>query len=418
MAQETYAELWRALQLHSSVLPTTLAQQFIRARFRDVRRKRLWSWRVGQSQFIVPNVYSVGLASATIKSNVVTGVGTGWDSSLVGLQFRFGLVAPIYTVVEVDSPTSLLLDQPFGGIASASPTGYQIFQAYLTPPPDFQDFISVRDTFNNYRLRTHLSQEYLDSIDAQRAMSGNAYGIADFRYGSSPTLGSVSGVSVAVGSNLDPAPVTFGTYTGRTDSIFIITVTTSGITGVAQFSWSKDNGTVNAGIVTTSTAFALQEGVNIQWPVGPLGSPLLYVQGDVFVCKVRPGFAITQPQYEIWPYGMSQRVYPFMYDKRFPDIDDPNGLVPPFIDADVLVKGALADVCRWKGSEGRNNPMYGLDTALSFEKEFQAKVAELEREDDEVYCVDVRYQMESFSLLEYAPFPYGANWAQSHGVMA
>jgi hypothetical protein len=411
MAQESYAELWRALQLHSPVLPTTLAQQFIRARFRDVRRKRLWSWRVGQSQFITPNVYSTGLASATLNSNVITGSGTGWTSALVGLQFRFGLVAPIYTIVEVDSTTQLLLDQPFGGIISVNPTGYQIFMGYLTPPADFQDFISVRDTFNNYRLATHLSQEFLDSIDAQRATSGNAYGIADFRYSSSPTLGSVSPAAVAVGLNTDPSPVTSGTYLGRTDSIFVFTVTTGGATGAAIFSWAKDNGSVNAGIVTTAAPFLTQEGVNIQWPAG-----VNYVLNDIFVCKVRPGFAITAPQYEIWPYGMSQRVYPFMYDKRFPDIDDPNGLVPPFIDADVLVKGALADVCRWKGTETRANPMYGLDTAIVFEKEFQAKVAEMEREDDEVYCIDVRYQMESFSLMEYAPFPFGANWAQSHAV--
>lgn len=417
MANETYSQLWRALQLHAPVLPTALAQQFIVARFRDVRRKRLWSWRVAQSQFIVPNVYSTGLASATLGSNVITGQGTGWTSALLGLQFRFGNVAPIYTVVEVDSTTQLLLDQPYGGVAGASPTGYQIFMGYLTPPTDFQDFISVRDTFNNYRLQTHLSQEFLDSIDAQRATSGNAYGIADFRYSQSPTLGSVSQAAVAVGSNLDPLPITLGTYTGRTDSLFIFTVTTGGPTGTALFTWSKDNGTPHTNTPTNALPFVLQEGVNIQWPaIDPSGNQIVYVQNDVFVCKVRPGFAATVPQYEIWPYGLAQRVYPFLYDRRFPDLTDPNGLIPPFIDPDVLVKGALADVCRWKGTETRNNTMYGLDTAMSFEKEFQAKVAEMEREDDEVYCVDVRYQMESFSLLEYAPFPYGANWAQSHAV--
>jgi hypothetical protein len=414
MANETYSQMWRALQLHSPPLPTTLAQQFINSRFRDIRRKRLWSWRVGSNQIITPNIYSTGLATATIGSNVVTGTGTAWNASQVGLQFMFGSTAPIYTITEVTSPTSLLLDLPFGGVISlAAPTGYQIFYGYITPPADFQDFLSVKDVLNNYRLQLHLSQEYLDSIDAQRATRGNAYGIADFRYASSPTLGSVSAVAVAVGSNLDPAPVTFGTYTGMTDSIFVFTVTTGGLTGTALFSWSKDNGTVNTNTPTTSAGFLLQEGVMIQWPAG-----VVYVPGDVFVSKVRPGYAITGPQYELWPYNMSARVYPFLYDKRFPDLNDPNGLVPPFIDPDVLVKGALADVCRWKGTVGQANPMYGLDIAMSFEKEFQAKVAEMEREDDEVYCADVRYQMESFSLLEYAPFPYGADWAQSHAVGA
>lgn len=413
--QETYAELWRALQLHSPVLPTTLAQQFVRARFRDVRRKRLWSWRIGQAQFITPAAYTTGLASATIGSKIITGVGTAWTAALLGLQFRFGAVAPIYTVASVDSPTQLTLDDQFGGIPPANPTGYQIFTAYLTPPADFQDFISVKDTFNNYRLALHLSQEYLDTYDAQRSWAGNPYGVADYRYGTSPTLGSVSGAVMAVGAPGDSSPVTYGTYTGRTDSIFVITVTTGGPTGTALFTWTKDNGTPNAATPTTQAAFALQEGVNIQWPAG-----VNYVQGDIFVTKVRPGYAITVPMYELWPYSMAQRVYPFIYDKRFPDIDDPNGIVPPFIDADVLVKGALSDVCRWKGTETRANPMYGLDTAMSFEKEFQMKVAEMEREDDEVYLQDVRYTISSWSGLGMAPMPFamGADWSQSHAVSA
>lgn len=413
--QETYGEIWRSLQLYSQVLPTTLAQQFVRSRFRDIRRKKLWSWRVAQGQFITPAAYTTGLASATLNSPIVTGTGTAWTAALLGLQFRFGAVAPIYTVVSVDSPTQLTLDAPFGGIPPANPTGYQIFTAYLTPPADFQDFISVKDTFNNYRLWLHLSQEELDTYDAQRSWAGNPYGVADYRYGTSPTVGSVSASVMAIGTPGDAAPVTYGTYTGRTDSIFVITVTTGGVTGTAIYSWAKDNGTVNAGIVTDGAAFALQEGVTVQWPAG-----VNYVQGDVFVSKVRPGYAITVPMYELWPYSMAQRVYPFLYDKRFPDIDDPSGIVPPFIDADVLVKGALADVCRWRGTETRPNPMYGLDTAMSFEKEFQVKVAEMEREDDEVYLDSVRYQLNSWNSLGMAsmPFSMGANWAQSHAVSA
>ena len=121
--QETYQELWRALQLHSPVLPTTLAQQFIRSRFRDIRRKRLWSWRIAQSQFITPAAYTTGLAKTTLNSQFVTGQGSVWTSALVGQQFRFGGVAPIYTVIEVDSPTSLQLDQPYGGGTSPKFTG-------------------------------------------------------------------------------------------------------------------------------------------------------------------------------------------------------------------------------------------------------------------------------------------------------
>lgn len=410
--QETYSELWRALQLYSPVLPTALARQFVRSRFRDIRRKRLWSWRVAQSQFIIPNVITTGTVQITQNSPVVLGTGTTWDVSLIGRQFRAGINSPVYTIASVASALQLTLDQPMGN-ASASGLGYQIFQCYLSPPSDFQDFLSVRDIVNNVRLALHVSQDQLDSWDAQRASSGTPYCIADFRYGSNPTVGSVSGAVLAVGTQGDPAPVLTGLYTGRTDSIFIITVTLGGATGTATFSWTKDNGTVNAGILTTTDPTELQEGVTIQWPSD---QSQLYIQNDVFVVKVRPGFTAGGPQYELWPYGFSSSVYPFLYDKRFPDLDDPNGILPPFIDGDVIVKGALADICRWRGTEGRSNPMYGLDVAMTYEKEFAAKVAELEREDDETYLVDLRYTLDSMSAIDFAPFPYGANWAQSHGV--
>ena len=416
MAQETYSELWRALQLHSPVLPTTLAQQFIRSRFRDIRRKRLWSWRIAQGQFVTPTVYSTGLASATVGSPVITGSGTAWTTALVGRQFRFGTTAPIYTIIEVDSATQLQIDFPFGGVQSPSATGYQIFVAYLTPPSDFQDFITLKDTFNNYRLMLHLTQEELDTYDTQRAQSGNPYGVADYRYSTAPTAGSVGSATMVVGTQGDAAPVTFGTFTGRSAALYSIVITTGGPVGTAQFTWAFNGGAPNGPFATAQSPFLMSNGVTVQFPSN-IGN---YVLNDVFVTSCQPGFTAQVPMYELWPYSMSQRVYPFIYDKRFPDLDDPNGIVPPFIDPDVLVKGALADVCRWRGSQTTPNPMYGLDTAMSFEKEFQMKVAELEREDDEVYLVDVRYQITSWMGLSMAPFPLamGANWAQTHGVSA
>ena len=333
---------------------------------------------------------------------------------MVGRQFRAGINSPVYTIVGVSSATLLTLDKPMGSL-SRSGLGYQIFLAYLAPPADFQDFLSVKDIVNNVRLTLHVSQEQLDSWDAQRASSGTPYCIADFRYGMNPTVGSVSGTVQAVGPQGDPMPVALGSYTGRTDSIIVVTVATGGVTGTATFNWVKDNGTVNNGLVTTQDPFELQEGITIQWPSD---TGQVYVQGDVFVIKIRPGFTAGGPQYELWPYGFSSVVYPFLYDKRFPDIDDSNGVLPPFIDGDILVKGALADVCRWRGTETRSNPMYGLDNAMSFDKEFERKVAEMEREDDEVYLQDIRYQLQTMNALDAAPFPYGANWAQSHGVPA
>src|SRR4029077_3292533 len=105
-------------------------------------------------------------------------------------------------------------------------------------------------------------------------------------------------------------------------------------------------------MTTFEHATLMDEGVQIQFPLGT------YVLGDVFVVSVTPGFQSSAPMFELWPYQMSARVYPYLYDRRFPDANIPGWAFPPFIDGDLLVKGALADVCRWAGTEDRRNPMY------------------------------------------------------------
>lgn len=405
MAQESFAQLWRAVRLYSPVLPATLAQQFIISRFRDLRRKRLWSWRIGQSQILIPPAIVSGQATATYNSQTVTGVGTGWTTDIVGRQFRVGARAPVYTIVRLNSATSLELDQPWGGLTVTG--AYQIFQAYVLPTPtDFQDFLSVRDVYMNWQLNLHVPQDYIDQVDAQRSATGNAYCLADFKYNQTDVgTGSVGPCTRVVGSG--PGPFASGLYSGYTQSLYVITITTGGVVGTAEFTWRKDGGSSSAPMLTTEQPFEMDEGVLIQFPADT------YILDDVFVIAVTPGFASSGPMFEMWPYQMNQRPYPYLYDRRFPDPNTPGWALPPFIDGDILVKGALADLYRWPGTEDRKNPGYNLNTALSFEQEFQGKVAEMEREDDEVYSISTRYQMGlPFATLD----AMGANWRQTHDV--
>ena len=408
MAQETYAMLWRAVRLYSPVLPATLAQNFIRSRFRDLRRKRLWSWRIGFSQFTTPNNYSVGTATVVFGSNTVTGSGTTWTTAMLGRQFRIGTVAPIYTVVAINSTTSLVIDQPFGGL-SATNVGYQIFQAYITPTPtDFQDFISVKDTIMNWQLNLHTPQTYIDAVDAQRANTGTAYCLADLAYNRTTVgSGSVGPCTQVVGTGA--VPFASGLYTGFTQSTYVITISTGGTVGTAQYTWRKDSGSTSGAQGTFTQPFVFDAGVTIQFPAGT------YTLNDVFVVQVTPGFQSSMPMFELWPYSMSQRVYPYLYDRRFPDVDDPTWALPRYIDGDILVKGALADLFRYKGTSDVPNPSYDLNVAVNYEREFQAKVAEMEREDDEVFLDSVRYQL---SMPTANLFAFGADFMQSHDFTA
>ena len=404
--QESYQQLWRALRLYSSALPATLAQQFIIYRFRDIRRDRLWSWRLGQSQIVINAVYNTGLVTTVRGSQTITGSGTAWPTSVVGRQFRVGTVAPIYTVVAWNSATSIEIDQPFAGTAGAGQP-YQILDAYVTPTPaDFQDFISVKDPQMNWQLKTHVLQEYLDAVDAQRANTGTPYCLADLAY--NPTqiaVGSVSPIVQVVGSG--PVPFASGLYTGYTQSTYVIAISTGGVVGTSAFTWKKDGGTASTPIPTSQQPIPFDAGVTVQFPAAT------YTLNDVFVITVVPGYNAAAPMYELWPYVLTPNAYPYLYDRRFPDANDPNWTLPRYIDGDAMVKGALADVCRWKGTADTPNPAYSLDVAASYDREYRAILDRMGREDDEVYLQSVRWQL---SLPYPEIFSMGADWAQSHEV--
>lgn len=408
MAQETSQQLWRALRLYCPTLPIALAQNFIKYRFRDIRLKKLWSWRIGQSQFLTYDVYKTGNVTVLRGSNIVQGTATAWTSDLVGRQFRVGTVAPIYTVAAVDSATQIELDQVYGGI-TATQVGYQILTAYITPTPtDFQDFLSVKDTMMNWRLRTHVPQRYIDSVDAQRANSGTPYCLADLAYNNTtnPT-GSVGPCVQVVGSG--PVPFASGLYTGFSLSTYVIKITTGGVVGTATFQWKKDNGSFSVDLPTDTAPIPFDAGVQIQFPANT------YVLNDVFVIQVTPGYQSAMPMFELWPYQLSARVYPYLYDKRFPDTDDPNWALPRYIDGETMIWGSLGDICRWPGLPDQKNPMYSLDAARQWDARFEDKIDQMMREDEEVYSTLVEYMLG----LPYADalFP-GADFMQDHDFTA
>jgi hypothetical protein len=408
MAQETSQQLWRALRLYCPTLPVALAQNFIKYRFREIRYRKLWSWRIGQSQFLTYDVYKTGTASVVRGSNIVTGTATAWDPSLLGRQFRVGTIAPVYTVAAVDSATQIQIDQVYGGPSNLN-VGYQILTAYITPTPtDFQDFLSVKDTSMNWRLRTHVPQKYLDSIDAQRSNSGTPYCLADLAYNNTTNpSGSVNPCVQVVGAG--PSPFSSGLYTGFSLSTYVIKITLGGAVGTATFQWKKDNGSFSVDLPTSTQPIPFDAGVSIQFPTG------VYVLNDTFVIQVTPGYQSAMPMFELWPYQLSARVYPYLYDKRFPDTDDPNWALPRYIDGDTMIWGALADICRWAGLPDMKNPMYSLDAAKQWEAKFEGKIDQMEREDEEVYSTLVQYDLN----LPYASAMWpGADFMQDHDFTA
>lgn len=118
------------------------------------------------------------------------------------------------------------------------------------------------------------------------------------------------------------------------------------------------------------------------------------------------------PQYEAWPYASSAKTLYYTYYKRAADlINDSDAPIWP-LRSDVLVAGALADVARWPGTTEKPNPYFARpDMWKAYEAEFEDKMIELERRDEDIYTTWLR----QYPYTEYN-FAPGANWLQSHVI--
>ena len=291
------------LLLYCPQCPRDLAELWIRDRWRRACESRHWSFLRTSSVIHIPAAYSTGTVSITTGTQAVTGSGTVWTSSHVGMQFKVAGKAPVYTISAVGSNTSLTIDTVWGAPSISSST-YMICQAYSSMPSDFLKFLSCVDTMNFWRMRTDsYTKEDLDRFDPMRSSSGNPLILAAFQ--------------------------------------------------------------------NTSTG---------------------------------------QAQYEMWPHPVTQRDYPFTYVKRTADFGDSSTL-PSILTGDVLVRGALADLCRWPGpSAETRNPMFDLRLSSSYELEFIHCLGEAGRQDNEIYQTDLSYQ-------NWPLAPVNAAFAQSHAMM-
>lgn len=121
-----------------------------------------------------------------------------------------------------------------------------------------------------------------------------------------------------------------------------------------------------------------------------------------------------QARYEIWPHRKSQYVLPYLYIVQPPDLNDAGATLPRLIRGDVVLEGALVDAASWPGPDpDHRNPYYSQLNLRYHQGRFDSMVGELERQDDELFEQDTRYQYLT-APLPWAPFPGDARYWQTH----
>lgn len=122
---------------------------------------------------------------------------------------------------------------------------------------------------------------------------------------------------------------------------------------------------------------------------------------------------IPTPQYEVWPYSTNARNLYYVYLKRPVDLinDSDTPLWP--IRSDAIVAGALADAARWPGTPTEINPYYRRpELWISYEKEYEDKMIELERRDEDLTLT----WLSSNDWASYPFYPWSAGFIQSHSI--
>lgn len=182
MAANTFLEITRSLRLYVPQLSISLAEQFVRDRYRRILDRRDWSGMRRESEFHLRAEKSDGTVTVVRDSASVSGLGTAWDSNDIGRQFKVGTGSPIYTIVDVDAPgQTLTLDRTMG-ITSGSSLLYRIFDGYVIPEADFLRFITVTDPLQGWRLYHWITSAELNTMDPQRNFFGMPYLLADRVY--------------------------------------------------------------------------------------------------------------------------------------------------------------------------------------------------------------------------------------------
>ena len=178
-AQLNYRQMTSELLQWNPDLDPLSAGRMINNSFRRILDFRRWYGCVLHGVLQVPTMYSAGTATFTAGSQTVTGVGTAWNVTMVGLQIRVGFSTPTYTITAVGSPTSLTIDLPWAPQTMTN-AGYQIFMRYASFGPNIKQLLVVINQFQGYRMKLHIPQEALNRWDAWRATVGFTYAIADY----------------------------------------------------------------------------------------------------------------------------------------------------------------------------------------------------------------------------------------------
>ena len=300
--------------MHCPIADLPLARSWVQFAYTRACQRRFWSHLRADTTLTI-GTQRFGACTVTQGSpTVVPGIGAGaliFTSADVGRQFRVASL-PIYTLIAFDPGTGdVTLDQPYQPNAGSTATLGTVLDVYVTMPEDFQEFVTVVDPVNKWRLRWWISEDDLNRWDPARQSTTSPVCLASNR--------------------LSTLPATAG-----------------------------------------------------------------------------------QARYELWPYGLTARAFPVMYQRKPEILQDTSPFIGPFArqGMEIFLDGALARCALWPGlGKEKPNPYFNLALAKAHEASFLDALDTLATGDEDLYPT-----WKVYSQYDFARIPVDSAWMQSHDV--
>lgn len=172
--QKPYVQQQNFGQMKGNVLswnpdmPPSAVEVSLNSHIRKIYDRRTWYGLMIRGQITTQKLYIGGSCTLTAGTNLVQGIGTTWDNSLVGGQFRQGYNTPPYNIIQVDPTDQILaLEMPWGG-PSLTPSSYFVQFGYYNLGPNIKYIHTAKNLIMAWRLQLGYNQVSLDTVDPWR----------------------------------------------------------------------------------------------------------------------------------------------------------------------------------------------------------------------------------------------------------
>lgn len=410
-ALNTFEAIVGDVHAHSLGVDSLLIEGWVRDTWSEIERLRTWSHLRRQYHIVIPAPYTIGTATFTPDSNIVTIAGGGVVSaSFIGRQLQRAVGEPIHEIVNVDTGAGTITIQPAWQYTTTTVTAqpYRVFTAYISTPSDFFAFISVRDTQRRRRLNIHVSQDMLDRYDHARSYGSRPACLSgvDFTRSYSGRVYSALRVTGTSPAGL----VAGGAYNGQSDSLLVLKVMSNGAVDTATFSYQIDGGTASTTTIS-SAGNELPMGVSLTWPVGT------YNTDTVYVVRLSANPVLGVPRYELYPHPTEAIVYTATYSTRPTDPEADGWTVPAPLTGDVIALGAKDLMARYPGTTDRRNPYAQIARTTEFRQRFEEAIAQCMTLDEYIIEQNVFQAEESWPYFSL-PWIGNGGWGRSDDVLS